>query len=164
MKLNKILKIITCVVPAMIMFSCSFQKNKLNEAIPDKNHQSTHSQANINLSDPSEVLKQDNIIYFDLNKFNVNSKFSKILNNTIIFLHNHPDVNIIIEGHTDKRGLNKYNIELGKRRANAVKIYLESKGISSKQISIISYGADKPVDNGDTEDAYSKNRRAVIVY
>jgi peptidoglycan-associated lipoprotein len=65
-----------------------------------------------------------------------------------------------IEGHTDERGGIQYNIALGERRANAAKQYLTSHGISGDRVSVISYGKEKPVDQGHDESAFSKNRRA----
>ncbi|XBC39010.1 MAG: OmpA family protein [Buchnera aphidicola (Nurudea shiraii)] len=161
MKLNDVFKIITFILPTVMMFSCSFQKNKI---APDKSNKSMNSYQDINTNDQLDTLKQNSVVYFDLNKFSINARFSKILNDTVDFLYSHPDINVIIEGHTDKRGSDKYNIELGKRRANAVKTYLESRGIPSGKISIISYGSGRPIENGDKEDSYVKNRRAVIVY
>ncbi|XBC37952.1 MAG: OmpA family protein [Buchnera aphidicola (Floraphis choui)] len=164
MKLNKILKIITIIFPMIAMYSCSFQKDTLEKVISDQNSSSIDIPVNVDTPKQIDELKKDNTIYFNFNKSIINAKFSKILNKIAKFLYNNPNINIIIEGHTDKRGSEKYNIELGKRRAESVKLYLESKGIPSKQISIISYGSDKPAEIGDKEDIYSKNRRAIVVY
>ncbi|XBC37434.1 MAG: peptidoglycan-associated lipoprotein Pal [Buchnera aphidicola (Meitanaphis microgallis)] len=164
MKLKKLYKIMAFILPVITMCSCGFQKDKLDEIVSDQNNQIIDTQINSDTTEPLDTTEQEKIVYFDLNKSNINAKFSKILNNTATFLHNHPDASVIIEGHTDPRGSEKYNIALGQRRADAIKMYLESKGIPSTQISIISYGSDKPAESGNTENAYSKNRRAVIVY
>ena len=71
---------------------------------------------------------------------------------------------MIIEGHADERGTPEYNIALGERRAAAVKSYLQANGASGEQLSIISYGKEKPAVLGHNEAAYAKNRRAVITY
>ena len=70
---------------------------------------------------------------------------------------------IQIEGHCDSRGSVEYNLALGERRAKAVKAYMGSLGIDSKRMTIISYGEEKPIATGDSEDAYAKNRRANFV-
>jgi peptidoglycan-associated lipoprotein len=57
----------------------------------------------------------------------------------------------------------EYNLALGERRAKAVKNYLVSLGLNSKRMTIISYGEEKPVATGDSEEAYAKNRRANFV-
>jgi peptidoglycan-associated lipoprotein len=69
-----------------------------------------------------------------------------------------------VEGHADERGTPEYNIALGERRAKAVVTYLENLGVSSSQLSVVSYGEEKPVANEHTEAAFAKNRRAVLVY
>ncbi len=68
-----------------------------------------------------------------------------------------------IEGHADERGTREYNLALGERRANAVKDYLMTYGISGKRISVISYGKEKPVNPASTPLAWSQNRRSVTV-
>ena len=68
-----------------------------------------------------------------------------------------------IEGHCDSRGSVEYNLALGERRAKAVKTYLTSLGVESKRMTIISYGEEKPIASGDSEEAYAKNRRANFV-
>ena len=68
-----------------------------------------------------------------------------------------------IEGHADERGTREYNLALGERRANAVKDYLLTYGISGSRLSVISYGKERPVDSGSNPLAWSKNRRSVTV-
>ncbi|MDX1916914.1 MAG: peptidoglycan-associated lipoprotein Pal [Rickettsiaceae bacterium] len=72
-------------------------------------------------------------------------------------------IQITVEGHCDERGTREYNIGLGEKRANAVKEYLLSKGISSDRVEVTSFGKEKPAVLGDTEEAYKMNRRAVTV-
>ena len=72
-------------------------------------------------------------------------------------------VTVQIEGHCDARGSVEYNLALGERRAKAVKDYLTSLGVESKRMTIISYGKEKPLEVGDTEAIYARNRRANFV-
>lgn len=65
-----------------------------------------------------------------------------------------------IEGHCDERGGIQYNIALGERRASVAKSYLIDKGVNADQLTIISYGKEKPLDAGHTEEAWAKNRRS----
>lgn len=69
---------------------------------------------------------------------------------------------IIIDGYTDTDASDKYNLELSKKRANAVKSYLISKGIDKSRITINAYGEQKPIANNNTEEGKAKNRRVVI--
>ena len=71
---------------------------------------------------------------------------------------------MLIEGHTDEKGTPEYNIALGERRAKAVAKYMQNLGVDATQLSVVSYGEEKPADPNHSEDAFSKNRRAVLVY
>ena len=68
-----------------------------------------------------------------------------------------------IEGHADERGTREYNLALGEKRANAVKDYLLTYGISGGRLSVISYGKERPVNSGSNPLAWSQNRRSVTV-
>jgi peptidoglycan-associated lipoprotein len=76
----------------------------------------------------------------------------------------HPKKQIRVEGHTDERGSREYNIALGERRAKAVANILMLKGVPQHQISIVSYGKEKPAAMGHDESSWGQNRRAVIIY
>ena len=73
------------------------------------------------------------------------------------------DLSFTIEGHADERGTREYNLALGERRANAVKDYLMTYGISGNRLSVISYGKERPVNSGSSPLAWSQNRRSVTV-
>ena len=73
------------------------------------------------------------------------------------------DLSFTIEGHADERGTREYNLALGERRANAVKDYLMTYGISGSRLSTISYGKERPVNSGSNPLAWSQNRRSVTV-
>lgn len=111
-----------------------------------------------------EKLKIVNTIYFALDRYNIISDFFSILDMHADFLCHHPFCKIRIEGHTDERGTPEYNIALGERRAYSVKTYLQSKGVLSNQMEIVSYGKEKPICFGHTEEVYSKNRRVILSY
>ena len=64
-----------------------------------------------------------------------------------------------LEGHCDERGSDEYNLALGENRAKAALNYLLTLGVPAEQLSIISYGKERPVDNGHNEEAWAKNRR-----
>ena len=73
------------------------------------------------------------------------------------------DSQFTVEGHCDIRGTKAYNLALGERRAYAAKKYLVDQGIAADQLSVVSYGSEKPLVQGSTEEAYGQNRRAVTV-
>ncbi len=112
-----------------------------------------------------EVLESKLIkdIHFDFDKYDIRAGDTEILKGNAALLMKHPRVKIQIEGHCDERGTIEYNLALGERRANSAKKYLISLGISADRISTISYGKEKPLDPGHTEEAWAKNRRAHTV-
>lgn len=111
-----------------------------------------------------ESLRQEHIIYFDFDTSTVSNEFSALLDAHATYLRAHPGTPLLIEGHADERGTPEYNIALGERRAMAVSRYLKGLGVNESQIESVSYGEEKPLDNSRTEDGFSKNRRAVLVY
>jgi peptidoglycan-associated lipoprotein len=74
-----------------------------------------------------------------------------------------PNVNVLIEGHADERGTRDYNLALGARRSHAVKVALESLGVSGNRIETTTFGKERPAVAGSNESAWAQNRRAVIV-
>lgn len=79
------------------------------------------------------------------------------------FLKEYPQIKLVVEGHTDKRGTIEYNLGLGERRANSAKEHLVQNGVDPERVTIISFGKEKPAVAGDTEEAFAANRRAVSV-
>jgi peptidoglycan-associated lipoprotein len=75
------------------------------------------------------------------------------------YLKNHPSAKVLIEGNTDARGTNEYNLALGERRAMSAKTYLREYGIEESRIRTVSYGEERPLFNGSSEDDYAQNRR-----
>ncbi|SEP78433.1 peptidoglycan-associated lipoprotein [Loktanella sp. DSM 29012] len=79
------------------------------------------------------------------------------------WLQTNADYLAIIEGHADEQGTREYNLALGARRANAVREYLISRGISANRLRTVSYGKERPVEVCSNEACYAQNRRAVTV-
>jgi peptidoglycan-associated lipoprotein len=77
------------------------------------------------------------------------------------WLNRYPNLNVTIEGHADERGTREYNIALGDRRANSVKSYLISMGVSPTRLNTISYGKEQPAVLGANPAGWAQNRRAV---
>lgn len=104
-------------------------------------------------------------VFFALDKSNVSATEAAKLDIQAAWLAQNENVNvrIALEGHCDARGTTEYNLGLGKRRAEAVKAYLVSKGVSADRIDTVSYGKERPAVVGSDEAAYAKNRRGVTV-
>jgi peptidoglycan-associated lipoprotein len=105
----------------------------------------------------------DDTIYFDTDRYNIDSIDAAALGKQAAWLGQYPAKRITIEGHADERGTREYNLALGERRANAAKNHLASLGIDPGQISTVSYGKERPIALGSDESAWAQNRRAVTV-
>lgn len=103
------------------------------------------------------------VIYFDTDKYNIDSLDQQALAKQAQWLMQYPGTRATIEGHCDERGTREYNLALGERRANAAKNYLVSLGVDASRLSTISYGKERPVALGSNEQAWAHNRRAVTV-
>jgi peptidoglycan-associated lipoprotein len=99
-------------------------------------------------------------VFFDYDKSDLSADSRDTLANDAKLLKAASGVNIVVEGHCDERGTNEYNLGLGERRANSVKNYLVSLGISASRIKTISYGEEKAFSSGHNEGAWKQNRRA----
>ncbi|EXU73521.1 MULTISPECIES: peptidoglycan-associated lipoprotein Pal [Erwinia] len=171
MQLNKVLKGLMLALPVIAVAACSSHKNNNNDQTNGMGDGSANSGMNGgNMSSDEQArlqmqeLQKNNIVYFGLDKFDIQSEFAQMLDAHATFLRSNPSYKVTVEGHADERGTPEYNIALGERRATAVKMYLQGKGVSADQISIVSYGKEKPAVLGHDEAAYAKNRRAVLVY
>ncbi len=103
------------------------------------------------------------VVYFAFDSAVLSSEAKAYLTEQADWLKDNPRALIVIEGRCDERGPVDYNLALGERRADAARSYLVSKGIASNRIKTISYGSDRPVVAGSTEEAYAKNRNATTV-
>ncbi|RUL62174.1 peptidoglycan-associated lipoprotein Pal [Dyella dinghuensis] len=113
--------------------------------------------------DTDACLRQ-RVVYFDFDKDEVKPEFQQIMQCHAKYLQDRPTSQMRLEGNTDERGTREYNLGLGERRGNAVSSALQANGGSASQISVISYGKEKPVCREHNEDCWSKNRRVNIVY
>lgn len=180
MQLNKILKGLLIAVPVMTLAACS-SSSDMDESAANQSNQPTSQQETTNdmvevetmtaeqraeeqLREKYEALRQEQVIYFDFDKATIQSEYADLLRAHAEFLVQNPSVKVLIEGHADERGTPEYNIALGENRGQAVEKYLQSLGVSPSQMSVVSYGEEKPMVNSRTEAAFAKNRRAVLVY
>lgn len=174
MQLNKVLKRLMLAVPVMAIAACSSHKS-INNNNSDESSMGAGAGTSMEMNSKNsssdeqdrlqtQELQRNNIVYFDLDKYNIHSEFAQMLEVHANFLRRNPLYKVTVEGHADERGTPEYNIALGERRAKVVKIYLQGKGVSANQIAIVSYGKQKPAVLGHDEAAYARNRRAVLVY
>jgi len=113
--------------------------------------------------DTDACLKQ-RTVYFDFDQDAVKPEFQAIMACHAKYLQDRPEARITLEGNADERGSREYNLGLGERRGNAVSGALQAAGGSAGQLTVVSYGEERPVDTASTEEAWAKNRRVEIVY
>lgn len=111
-----------------------------------------------------DTLKSQQTVYFDFDRSTIKSDFMPILAKHAEFLVANPSQRVTIEGHCDSSGTPEYNIALGERRAKAIQQYFTNAGVSSSQISVVSYGEEKLAVMGASDYAMAQNRRGVVVY
>lgn len=105
----------------------------------------------------------EEMVFFDYDKSEIREDAAAVLRRKVEILRASPQVQIQIQGHADERGSTEYNLALGNRRAEAVRQFLAGFGIAESRFSIISYGEERPLEMGQSEAAWSRNRRAQFV-
>ena len=102
-------------------------------------------------------------VFFEYDKTELNAEGRALVQKWAAWLAQYPATKVTIEGHCDERGTREYNLALGDRRAEAAKSYLVLIGADAQRVSVVSYGKERPAEVGSTEEAWAKNRRAVLV-
>ncbi len=160
--MKKFTKVLMVVAPVFVLAACSNSgSTSTSNTASSINVEQSTTFGNMTVRD---LQQHYNTVYFLLDSYQISDEYKQILDAHSLLLNKNPDSKVIIEGHADERGTPEYNIALGQRRADAVKQYLESKGVASTQLSTLSYGEEKPAVLGHSEADYAKNRRAVLAY
>ena len=114
-------------------------------------------------SDPNNPLSK-RTIYFMLDSSQVQQDFIPVIAAHARYLLANPSQHIVLEGNGDERGSREYNIALGEQRAKSVAGMLKAQGVSENQLSVVSYGEEKPVAMGHDESSWELNRRVELAY
>lgn len=127
--------------------------------------------------EPGDVLSEDIIeanrvarergwirdAFFAFDASMLDAEAQAALQQSAVWLRQHPEFRIRIEGHCDERGTEQYNLALGDRRAHTASAYLVTLGIERSRIQTVSYGEERPFEEGSNEAAWAQNRRAHLV-
>ncbi|CTP82261.1 peptidoglycan-associated lipoprotein [Xanthomonas translucens pv. arrhenatheri] len=113
--------------------------------------------------DTDACLRQ-RVVYFDLDQDSLKPEFQAIMACHAKYLRDRPSSRITLQGNADERGSREYNMGLGERRGNAVSSALQAAGGSAAQLTVVSYGEERPVCTESGESCWSQNRRVEIVY
>lgn len=100
-------------------------------------------------------------VFFAFNESRLSGDARGTLDRQSQWLQRYPQVNVQVAGNCDDRGTEEYNLALGQRRASAARDYLVARGVASPRITTISYGKERPVAQGDDEQAWAQNRNAI---
>ncbi len=113
--------------------------------------------------DTDACLRQ-RVVYFDFDQDALRPEFQAAMACHAKYLRDRPSSRMNLEGNADERGSREYNLGLGERRGNAVSSALQANGGSGSQITVVSYGEERPTCTQSSEDCWAKNRRVEIVY
>src|SRR3954466_8804989 len=102
-------------------------------------------------------------VHFGYDRYELRDEVQNILQRAGRWLQKNAQGRATPEGHCDERGTREYNLALGARRANAVKEYLVSQGVSTGRVETVSYGKERPMCTESSEACWAQNRRGVTV-
>ncbi|HVN41365.1 MAG TPA: peptidoglycan-associated lipoprotein Pal [Steroidobacteraceae bacterium] len=109
------------------------------------------------------ALKEKSSVFFEFDSSEIKAEYQPVVAAHAAYLAKYPAAHVRLEGNTDERGTREYNIGLGERRAQAVRKALMLQGVGDKQITTVSYGAERPRAEGHDEAAWAQNRRVDLV-
>jgi len=101
--------------------------------------------------------------FFAFDASTLDADAQEALQQSATWLRSHPEFRIRVEGHCDERGTEQYNLALGDRRADTAASYLATLGVDRSRIQTVSYGEERPFEEGSNETAWAQNRRAHLV-
>ena len=181
---KKKIALILCLVLTLVVLAPACKKKATGETVPDPDAQQIQTpepiepepapveqvegfktaDPDVREIDQSAAAINDRgelkIIYFGYDRDELTDAARSNLRQNANWLKANPQWNVVLQGHCDERGTIEYNLALGQRRANSVRSYMASLGVDASRVRTVSYGEERPVDNGHNEAAWAKNRRA----
>jgi peptidoglycan-associated lipoprotein len=148
-------------VSAMLLLAACSSKPEATSTAPPSSGPSGATSSVIPGSAEDFRVNVGDTVHFDFDKYDIMENDKGTLQRQAAWLAKYPSVRVTVEGHCDERGTREYNLGLGARRANAVKEYLVSLGVSTARVDTISYGKERPICTESTEDCWAQNRRGV---
>jgi peptidoglycan-associated lipoprotein len=156
-----------CLSAALILGACTHKQEAVNTAPPPVQPPPPVTQtapvASGILPGSAEDFRVNvgDTVHFAYNEYNIEDADKAVLGRQAQWLSKYPAVRVTVEGHCDERGTREYNLALGARRANAVKEYLVSQGVSTARLETVSYGKERPICTESNEACWAQNRRGV---
>lgn len=158
-----------CVSAVLILGACTHKQEAVNTAPPPAPPpQTAPAPAPVTsriLPGSAEDFRVNvgDTVHFGYNEYNIQDNDRALLGRQAQWLARYPAVRVSVEGHCDERGTREYNLALGARRANAVKEYLVSQGVSAARVETVSYGKERPICTDSNEACWTQNRRGVTL-
>lgn len=115
------------------------------------------------INDANNVLAEK-VIYFNYDSDQISPEYQELITHHGKYLASNTDMSVRLEGHADERGSREYNVALANRRAQSVRRLVLFQGVNADQVSVISYGEEKPVALGHDDESWRLNRRVELVY
>jgi len=162
MKTYSVAMTVAAFAAALALAGCSTPKPVAEAPPPAATHEAPPVTSSI-VPGSAEDLRVNvgDTVHFGFNMYNIEDNDKATLQRQATWLQKYPAVRVTVEGDCDERGTREYNLALGARRANAVKEFLVSLGVSSSRVETISYGKEHPICTASTEDCWAQNRRGV---
>jgi peptidoglycan-associated lipoprotein len=156
-----------CLSAALVLGACTHKQEAVNTAPPPAPPPQVAQtpppvQSSI-LAGSAEDFRVNvgDTVHFAYNQYNIEDPDKTVLGRQAQWLTKYPAVRVTVEGHCDERGTREYNLALGARRANAVKEFLVSQGVSTARVETVSYGKERPICTESNEACWAQNRRGV---
>ena len=157
-------KTLTCASLALLVAACSPRHHVVHQAPMEEPSYESYNEDMYGAMAGSQEDFERNVgdrVYFGFDRYDISEDARGLLQSQAAWLNQHRNVRLLISGHCDVRGTREYNLGLGERRANSVRSYLISLGVSADRLQTVSYGKDRPEATGNTPSDHSRNRRSV---
>jgi peptidoglycan-associated lipoprotein len=169
--MNKTTRILFAALVATSFAACSSKPKK--DEPPPPPEQTSHEATTTKQSTDGRFRPEDlesnaclrtRVVYFDFDRADIKPESQAAMNCHGKYLHDNPSARVTLEGHADERGTREYNLGLGERRGNAASGALQANGGAAGQLTVVSYGEERPTCNEHGEPCWGRNRRVEIVY
>ena len=157
---SRIVKTFAIAALATTLAACSSTKTTTT----DTGTTGTQTGAVMDPFNPNSPLAQQRSVFFGFDQYHVEDQYLPLVQMHAQYLAANGQQRIRIEGNTDARGSSEYNLALGQRRSVAVAQQLVNRGVNGAQIEAVSFGKERPIAQGWSEEAHAQNRRADINY
>ncbi|MBS0273521.1 MAG: peptidoglycan-associated lipoprotein Pal [Proteobacteria bacterium] len=159
-KISTVLKF-AAVSSVLTLAACTDKPKAVETAPPPASMSSSTTSSIVPGSAEDLRVNVGDTVHFDYDAYNITSEDRSVLQRQAAWLAKYPSIRVTVEGHCDERGTREYNLALGARRANSVKEYLVSLGVSAGRVETISYGKERPICTQSDESCWAQNRRGV---